>query len=54
MKPVSEDYIADILKKRRFAMAELYTFDLISGESDYFTTLDFNLEYNAHIFKGNF
>lgn len=53
MKPVSNDYLADILKKRRYAMAELYTFDLLNGDSDYFTNLDFNLKYGANIFKGN-
>jgi len=52
VKPVSDDYINNIIRRRRFAIAELYTFILTNGDEDYFTSLDFDLFHSGHRFKG--
>jgi uncharacterized phage protein (TIGR02218 family) len=54
MKDVGDvdDYIEKYIKARRFAVGELYTFNLVGGDSDYFTNLDFNVPYGGVNFRG--
>lgn len=53
MKPVSGSYATDILRARRHSQADLFIFTLKDGTLDYFTSLDFNLNYGGNIYKGN-
>lgn len=53
MKPTSVDYIVNYIQDRRFAKGELYTFELIGGDIDRFTDLDFHVSNGGHIYKGN-
>jgi uncharacterized phage protein (TIGR02218 family) len=54
MKDVGDvdDYIEKYIKTRRFAIGELYTFNLVNGDSDYFTNLDFTVPYGGVNFRG--
>jgi uncharacterized phage protein (TIGR02218 family) len=48
-----DDYITKILSKRRFAVADLFTFTLVTGDVDRFSNLDFNLTFGGHTYKAN-
>src|SRR5436190_1130493 len=53
MKDVPDAMIELILTQRKFAIAELYTFELNDGTEDYFTSSDVDLNLLGHLFKSN-